>query len=152
MKRFNTTGPCFPDEHYMMPALDRLPGIRELVAGGNYFVVHAPRQTGKTTALKALVREINEKGDMFAVYCTLETIQSCVGNIEKAMQGIWNLVLRNAGMIRELEPLTDEIFDHRPSKGFSTLQIDFGWQTLRRGTANEGIQIHHAPWYFQGRG
>ncbi len=48
MKRFNTTGPCFPDEHYMLPALDRLPGIRELVAGGNYFVVHAPRQTGKT--------------------------------------------------------------------------------------------------------
>ena len=152
MRKFNTTGPCFPDEHYMLPALDRLPGIRELVAGGNYFVVHAPRQTGKTTALQALAQEINEKGDMFAVYCTLETIQSCVGNIEKAMQGIWNLVLRNAGMIRELEPLTDEIFDHRPSKGFSTLQIDFGWQTLRRGTANEGIQIHHAPWYFQGRG
>ena len=48
MKRFNTTGPCFPDEHYMMPALDRLPGVRELVAGGGYFVVHAPRQTGKT--------------------------------------------------------------------------------------------------------
>ena len=43
MRKFNTTGPCFPDEHYMLPALDRLPGIRELVAGGNYFVVHAPR-------------------------------------------------------------------------------------------------------------
>ena len=76
MKKFNTTGPCFPDEHYMMPALDRLPGIRELVAGGNYFVIHAPRQTGKTTALKALVREINEKGDMFALYCTLESLQN----------------------------------------------------------------------------
>ena len=75
MKRFNTTGPCFPDEHYMLPALDRLPGIRELVAGGGYFVSHAPRQTGKTTALKAFVREINEKGDMVALYCTLETLQ-----------------------------------------------------------------------------
>ena len=47
MRKFNTTGPCFPDEHYMLPALDRLSGIRELVAGGNYFVIHAPRQTGK---------------------------------------------------------------------------------------------------------
>ena len=46
MLKFNTTGPCFPDEHYMLPALDRLPGIRELVASGNYFVIHAPRQTG----------------------------------------------------------------------------------------------------------
>ena len=75
MRRFNTTGPCFPNEHYMVPALDRLPGIRELVAGGGYFVIHAPRQTGKTTTLKALVREINEKGDMVALYCTLETLQ-----------------------------------------------------------------------------
>ena len=63
MPKFNTTGPCFPDEHYMLPALDRLPGIRELVASGNYFVMHAPRQTGKTTALQDLVREINEKGE-----------------------------------------------------------------------------------------
>ena len=76
MKRFNTTGPCFPDEHYMMPALDRLPGVRELVAGGDYFVVHAPRQTGKTTALQALVSEINAKGEMFALYCTLESLQN----------------------------------------------------------------------------
>ena len=73
---FNTTGPCIPGEHYMLPALDRLPGIRRLVSRGQYFVVHAPRQTGKTTALKALVREINAKGDMAALYCSLETLQN----------------------------------------------------------------------------
>ena len=97
MKKFNTTGPCFPDEHYMMPALDRLPGIRELVADGNYFVVHAPRQTGKTTALKALVREINEKGDMFAIYCTLETMQ---GSSDPNMSNIAirDLIADNAEM------------------------------------------------------
>jgi len=124
MRKFNTTGPCFPDEHYMLPALDRLPGIRKLVADGNYFVVHAPRQTGKTTALKALAREINEKGDMFAIYCTLETIQSCVGNNEKAMHGIRHLVLKNAEVIRELAPLVDEIIDHKPSKEVSTVVMD----------------------------
>ena len=59
---FNIAGPCFPDEHYMLPALDRLPDVRELVAGGDYFVVHAPRQTGKTTVLQSLVQEINAKG------------------------------------------------------------------------------------------
>ena len=94
MKKFNTTGPCFPDEHYMMPALDRLPGIRELVADGNYFVVHAPRQTGKTTALKALVREINEKGEFAAIYCSLETIQKMMDVPEVAIREIRHLVLR----------------------------------------------------------
>ena len=97
MRKFNTTGPCFPDEHYMLPALDRLPGIRELVAGGNYFVVHAPRQTGKTTALQALVREINEKGDMFAIYCTLETLQGASDSNESNI-AIRDLIADNAEM------------------------------------------------------
>ena len=109
MKKFNTTGPCFPDEHYMLPALDRLPGIRELVAGGNYFVVHAPRQTGKTTALKALVREINAGDDMYAFYCTLEAIQKLMAVPENAIREIRHLVLRSAGMIRELAPFATEV-------------------------------------------
>ena len=97
MKRFNTTGPCFPDEHYMMPALDRLPGIRELVSDGNYFVVHAPRQTGKTTALQALVQEINAKGETFALYCTLESLQSRE-DPEKTNIAIRDLIADNVEM------------------------------------------------------
>ena len=54
-RQFNIAGPCFPNEHYMLPALDRMPEIRRLVAQRTYFVVHAPRQTGKTTAVQALV-------------------------------------------------------------------------------------------------
>ena len=30
-KCFNIAGPCFPDEHYMLPALERLPGIMRIV-------------------------------------------------------------------------------------------------------------------------
>ena len=97
MRKFNTTGPCFPDEHYMLPALDRLPGIRELVAGGNYFVVHAPRQTGKTTALQALVQELNDKGDMFALYCSLETLQNR-SDPEKTNIAIRDLIADNLEM------------------------------------------------------
>ena len=97
MRKFNTTGPCFPDEHYMLPALDRLPGIRELVAGGNYFVIHAPRQTGKTTALQALVQEINEKGEMFALYCSLETLQNR-SDPEKTNIAIRDLIADNVEM------------------------------------------------------
>ena len=124
MKKFNTTGPCFPDEHYMLPALDRLPGIRELVAGGNYFVIHAPRQTGKTTALKALVQEINAKGDMAAIYCTLETIQKLVGSFETAMREIRHLVLKNARMVRALAPFVGEIGELKTSSGISTAVED----------------------------
>ena len=74
-KRFNTTGPCFPDEHYMLDALARLPDIETIVAGRLYFVLHAARQAGKTTALKALVKKINAEGVVLAIYCSLEVVQ-----------------------------------------------------------------------------
>ena len=106
MKKFNTTGPCFPNENYMLPALDRLPGIRELVTGGNYFVIHAPRQTGKTTVLKALVREINDKGDIFALYCSLETLQNRT-DPDKTNLAIRDLIADNVEMSPFYVPVPD---------------------------------------------
>jgi len=43
---FNTAGPCKPDMHYMLPATARLPDVMGLIQRQNYFVLHAPRQTG----------------------------------------------------------------------------------------------------------
>ncbi|MCP4663468.1 MAG: ATP-binding protein, partial [bacterium] len=51
---FNTSGPCFPEEHYMLPAEERLSEARRLIELKRYFVLHAPRQTGKTTTVAAL--------------------------------------------------------------------------------------------------
>ena len=93
-KYFNTAGPCIPAKHYMLPALDRLPGIRRLVDMERYFVIHAPRQTGKTTALNALADEINGKGEMGALYCTLETLQNA-RDPDKSNLAIRDLILDN---------------------------------------------------------
>jgi hypothetical protein len=51
MKTFNAAGPSVPGEHYMIDALRRidLAEIESLIADKRYFVLHAPRQTGKTT-------------------------------------------------------------------------------------------------------
>ena len=74
-KYFNIAGPCFPGEHYMLPALARFPGIVRFVERKQYFVLHAARQTGKTTAMLALVDAINAKGEMTALYFTVEAAQ-----------------------------------------------------------------------------
>ena len=47
---FNIGGPCFPVQHYMLPAMARLPQVAGLIRKSQYFVVHAQRQCGKTTA------------------------------------------------------------------------------------------------------
>lgn len=51
---FNIAGPCFPDEHYKLPALERLPGIVRIVEQRSYFVLNAARQSGKTLHLVGL--------------------------------------------------------------------------------------------------
>ena len=53
-KFFNVAGPCLPAKHYMLPALERMPEIRRLVEREMYFVVHAPRQSGKTNHVVGL--------------------------------------------------------------------------------------------------
>ena len=56
MRFFNTEGPIRRDRHYHVPPLDRvnLDDLLGLVRDERYFVLHAPRQTGKTSALLAL--------------------------------------------------------------------------------------------------
>ena len=54
MKKFNTTGPCFPDKHYMVNLDERLKEIEAMVDAGEYFTINRARQYGKTTTLSAL--------------------------------------------------------------------------------------------------
>ncbi|HRI71641.1 MAG TPA: ATP-binding protein, partial [Polyangium sp.] len=69
---FNTTGNCRPEWHYMVPAVPRLPEAAGLIEQMNYFVVHAPRQTGKTTTLIALAKELTASGKFAAVHFSCE--------------------------------------------------------------------------------
>jgi hypothetical protein len=71
-KTFNTAGPCIPSMHYMLPALPRMPNIHKLIDTQRYFVLHAPRQSGKTTVIQAIVDMVNAQGSYYAMYCDLE--------------------------------------------------------------------------------
>jgi hypothetical protein len=74
---FNTTGPCDPERHYMLSPSARLVGaqLSRYIQGQLYWVLHAPRQTGKTTFLKSWMREINSGSEAVACYVSLERCQ-----------------------------------------------------------------------------
>ena len=81
---FNTTGPCRPEWHYMVPPIPRLPDAKRLIDQMNYFVVHAPRQTGKTTTLITLAKELTASGQYAALYFTCETAEAAGDDYERA--------------------------------------------------------------------
>jgi type II secretory pathway predicted ATPase ExeA len=60
----------------MIDSSERLHGVRQLIDMEHYFVIHAPRQSGKTTYLKELVRQINTESKYYAYYCSLESVQT----------------------------------------------------------------------------
>ena len=90
MRFFNTAGPMKPDIHYCIPPLERLDAeqVHSLIRQQKYFVLHAPRQTGKTSALLALQDELNASGQYRAVYVNVEVGQSAREDVAAAMQAI----------------------------------------------------------------
>jgi hypothetical protein len=94
---FNTTGPCNPWDHYMLPPEERLVGaqLQRYIRDQLYWVLHAPRQTGKTTFLQNWMREINSGqfngGDVIACYVSVERCQG-IAEPERAMPNICHAI------------------------------------------------------------
>jgi ATPase family associated with various cellular activities (AAA) len=105
-RSFNTTGPCVPGDHYMIPASARLPDVAGLVRDRKYFVVHAPRQTGKTTALRALATELTRTGQFAAVVLSMEAGQPWPDDIGAATRAVLGRAARAArgNLPAELRP------------------------------------------------
>ena len=92
MRFFNTTGPVVPQDHYSIPPLARIDVDRvlRLVREKRYFVLHAPRQTGKTSALLAFQGLLNsgKVGAYRCVYVNVETAQAAGEDVQAGLRAI----------------------------------------------------------------
>ncbi len=90
---FNISGPCRPDKHYVSSPTVRLPNLERLFRQESYFVIHAPRQTGKTTAMIALAKQITENGQYCAITLSVEVgnaFKDDIGAAELAILATWH--------------------------------------------------------------
>ncbi|MDR3000299.1 MAG: ATP-binding protein [Fibromonadaceae bacterium] len=118
-KYFNIAGPCHPSKHYMLDPLRNIgEELANLISRGHYFVIHAARQSGKTTLIKEFARKINAEGKYYALYCSLEKIQE----ITEAREAIPEIidVLKTAFYSSNISK--GELFAKEPSSiGFASL-------------------------------
>jgi hypothetical protein len=86
-RQFNTAGPCVVGKHYVIDPLRRLDAdeVVRLIDAERYFVLHAPRQTGKTTCLLALMKLLNEAGRYRALYVDIEAAQAVRGDVDRGL-------------------------------------------------------------------
>ena len=85
---FNTAGPIKKELHYYIEPLERidLEEVLLLIRQQKYFVMHAPRQTGKTSCMLALRDYLNEHGEHIAVYANVEGGQASRNNSQSVVK------------------------------------------------------------------
>ncbi len=133
-KFFNTGGPCNPEYHYMLPATARLleENVMRLIETQSYFVVHAPRQTGKTTAILALARELTAAGQHTSAVLTLEVgagLPDDLGAAESAILGEWRWSIA-AQLPAALQP-ADWALEAPPGQRLSAFLSQWALQSSR---------------------
>jgi len=99
-RKFNTAGPSVAGQHYMIDPLARVDReeIENLIDDGRYFILHAPRQTGKTSTLLAMLEVIHEKGRYACVYTNIEAAQAARGDAEAGIAAICSVIARSASL------------------------------------------------------
>ncbi|MBO6132926.1 MAG: 9-O-acetyl-N-acetylneuraminate esterase [Lachnospiraceae bacterium] len=141
MKKFNVTGPCFPDKHYMVDISDRLRTIRGMVDDGDYFCINRGRQYGKTTTLKALVKYLAE--DYLVLPLDFQAIPS--GRYEsgetfsKAMAGV--ILTANEWMGVEIPTDCIDAFKRLESNDKDYVDLDSLFKILRKWCASSDRPI-----------
>jgi hypothetical protein len=66
-KKFNITGLCFPDEHYMADVSKQMNATYKMIEDGEYFIINRPRQYGKTTTIYTMSDRLIASGQ-YAVF------------------------------------------------------------------------------------
>ncbi len=108
MRFFNTAGPVDCQDHYCLPPIERfdLDEILLLIGQKKYFVLHAPRQTGKTSALLALMKRLNNEGKYNCLYVNVEKGQSAREDVERGVYSfLAEIASRARDMLRDTYPV-----------------------------------------------
>ncbi|MBK1647727.1 AAA family ATPase [Rhabdochromatium marinum] len=125
MRFFNTEGPNQSERHYSLPPLSRwdLDAILGLIDQDKYFLLHAPRQTGKTSCLLALAEHLNQAGRYRALYVNIESAQAAREQVALGMAAVVQAIANSARWRlgdTTTEPLAQQVL--RDQAGLTSLE------------------------------
>lgn len=96
MKKFNITGTCIPNRHYMVDTSNKIDKIMKLINAEEYFIINRPRQYGKTTTLFLLNNRLKETEDFLPIKISFEGIGDLIFEDEKIFSKEFLQILADA--------------------------------------------------------
>src|SRR6056297_992466 len=123
-KFFNTAGPVRAENNYMIDPLNRIhkDEIMTLVDKWRYFILHAPRQTGKTSSLFALQDYINNQGHYKCLYVNVEPAQAARSKVEDGIKAIIVELASSASLYLKEEFFFDNLNTFISYGGYTALK------------------------------
>lgn len=89
-KKFCIAGPIIPSRHYFVPHRLDSEEIKTLIDDATYFVLHAPRQSGKTTAVYELAKSLTDEGAYAALVINVESAEAAGDDAKEALIAVVN--------------------------------------------------------------
>lgn len=124
VKKFNTTGLCIPEKHYMADISAKLRSICEMVDRGDYFSINCGRQYGKTTLLYALASRLS--GD----YIVLSLDFQELGHASFETENVFCLAFAEM-FLEEFQRSREILKDHQEVLERLTAAVEMNDDTLR---------------------
>ncbi len=122
IKKFNVTGICIPEKHYMADVSNKIEQVYNLVSEGAYFAISRPRQYGKTTIINLLSRLLAKDPDYLIIEMSFEGLGQVIFQHEKMFAETFvRIIKRN---IRKITP------DSTRNKLINTLEISPGIENI----------------------
>ncbi|MCP4151165.1 MAG: AAA family ATPase, partial [bacterium] len=116
-KRFNYTGVCVPEKHYMVDITGKIRQIFKIIEKGDYFVINRPRQYGKTTVVHMLNRFLKTRPDYFPINISFEGIDAPTYAHQDRFIKTFLDFLKDKFLFLEQKHLEDLIDSHRTATG-----------------------------------
>jgi len=127
-RTFNVTGQNKPGIHYTLDPEPRLPELRTLIDQQKYFVLHASRQSGKTTLMDMMARKLTAEGRYTAIRFSIEQSRPFSKNVAEAIKAALDALQRTAKVVLP-EPLRppDDLFQNIPNPPTGLAHVFSEW-------------------------
>ncbi len=120
-KFFNIAGPVIPGRHYMLPLRLDYEHVHKLIDRAYYFILHAPRQTGKTSAIFQLITRLTKENAYIPLYINVEAAQAARGDVKAGINAILSILKLRIRSTYGVEDPSLALFENLTEDPYSAL-------------------------------